>query len=44
MAKEAIKHKKPVMGMLDRRIGKPVRPASVGARGGLFVPAGEVVI
>ncbi len=38
MAKKSVKNKKPVMRLLDRRMGKPVRLASARARGGLFVP------
>lgn len=34
---KSIKHRKPVMGLLDRRMGKPVREGSPSTRGGFSV-------
>jgi hypothetical protein len=39
MVKKSIKHRKPVMGLLDRRMGKPVRAGSPSTRGGFSVYA-----
>lgn len=37
MVEKSIKHRKPVMGLLDRRMGKPVREGSPSTRGGFSV-------